>query len=445
MGVPGFLEACEEAQELWTLKGYAIKNGYQLHKRLRVGVDAKVVIEGCKAADATGDSTSTLQGFARVLGHYSAVPMAFVFVFDGPDQPNLKSNTQAPGIDSVLCNQARKLLEAFSYPSLTAPGDTHSCLAALAHAGTIDGVVSDDADLLLLGVPLLFRKAPRLNPLDLFYNVYSSENIRQKLKLTRGGMILTALLMGSDYDPRGVVGCGVKTAIEISSRTKLGDQLLADYRTFASVPEYLEASLAIWRDQLRLEVAHNVSGNLDKRRRCIAAAIAEDFPNVQIIEFYSGRLVTKLPQVRMQVRTALWQPQLPDLMKLVGIGRDVFGWPDEKLYRNFKENGVWKGIIIRMLASPFVSYDKNTKTFYENGLWLPLVTTRASSEVIHDLPSIWVTFSMDSLVSHMGINPKKGCRGDRECKGLNIGLWMPLAVLERAQGLVPALPLASNP
>ncbi|KAK1227413.1 hypothetical protein PQX77_009598, partial [Marasmius sp. AFHP31] len=266
MGVPGFLEACEEAQELWTLKGYATKNGVWLDKRLRVGVDAKVVIEACRAADATDDSyTSTLRGFARVLGHYSAVPMAFVFVFDGPDQPSVKSNTQVKAIDSVLCDQARKLLEAFSYPSLTAVGDAHSLFAALAHAGMIDGVVSDDADLLLLGVPLLFRKAPRLNPLDLFYNVYSSENIQRNLRLTRSGMILAALLMGSDYNPRGVAGCGVKTAIEISSRTSLGDQLLADYHTFASAPEYLEASLAIWREQLRLEVAHNPFGNLKKR------------------------------------------------------------------------------------------------------------------------------------------------------------------------------------
>ncbi|KAK1233617.1 hypothetical protein PQX77_003227 [Marasmius sp. AFHP31] len=438
MGVPGFLEACEEAQEVWTLKGYAIENG---DKRLRVGVDAKVVIEACRAADATDVSyTSTLRGFARVLGHYSAVPMAFVFVFDGPDQPNVKSNAPVKAIDSVLCDQARKLLEAFSYPSLTAAGDAHSLFAALAHAGMIDGVVSDDADLLLLGVPLLFRKAPRLNPLDLFYNVYSSENIRRNLRLTRGGMILAALLMGSDYNPRGVVGCGVKTAIEISSRTSLGDQLLADYRTFASAPEYLEASLTIWRDQLRLEVAHNVSGNLDKRRRCVAAAIADDFPNVQVIEFYSGRLATKLPQVRM----ALWQPQLPDLVKLVEVGRDIFGWPDEKLYRKFKENGVWKGVINRMLASPFVSYDKNTETFHEQDMRLPLIEKRAGYKVIQDVSSVWATFSMDPLVSYMRINPKKGCRGDRERKGLNVGLWVPLAVLERAQRLTPDLPLASN-
>ncbi|KAJ8091201.1 hypothetical protein PM082_004177 [Marasmius tenuissimus] len=440
MGIPGFLEACEEVQKLWNLKAYAAENNYQPNEMMRVGVDAKVVIKGCSTTSAAKDSfIATLESFVRVLGLYSTVPMAFVFVFDGPDRPSVKSNIQVESIDPLLYSKARQLLDVFCYPSITAPGDAHSFFAALANTGVIDAVISDDADLLLLGVPLLFRKAPRSDAYDLSltYNIYSSENIQQKLKLTRGGMILAALLMGSDYDTRGVTGCGLKTAMEIASQTTLRDQLLNNYRTFASATEYLTESLDIWRDQIRLEVAHNPTGNLSRRRRCVAAAITDNFPNLRILEFYSGRLAPKVHQNEM----ALLQPRMPDLLKLVAICREVFAWTDKTLYDRFKEYRIWGGIVTRMLASPSVMYDKKTKTFYDRALRLSLIKS-TRYEVRHGLPSAYATFSVDTIASYMGLDlrSKHGRKRDEE---LNIRIWVPLETLERAQSLSEVRPTYS--
>ncbi|KAJ8085060.1 hypothetical protein PM082_003839 [Marasmius tenuissimus] len=428
MGIPGLLKVCEPAKETTTLKELAVRKGYLPNKRnersLRLGAGLSVLLNDCKAA-CVADGTLTLtESLIRALARFNEAPVALVFVSDGANRPTLIHNLPVQPQDPVVLDEVKRLLAAFSYPMITAPGDADSFLATLAEVGMIDGVIADDgSDLLVLGVPLLLRKTPRPNSLGLSYDVYSSDAIEEATGLNHSGLIFATLLGGCDYAAGCIPRCGIKTATEIAGRTSLGEELLREYRTLASIPEYMERCLQLWRQRLRIELHHNPYGNHLKRRPCIAAAIPDNFPDLKVVEYYSGRLAPRIPPTM----NGLFRPRTPDLLELVAICRTDLGWTDETTYKRFKTDRVWKGIILRVLSSPFVYYDRNSKVFHERIFRLPLLETGGQHESSEGVLSVFVTFDVGHLVSLMGLV--------LPCKHTPmLRIWVPKAILEVAQG-----------
>ncbi|KEP47481.1 flap endonuclease GEN-like protein [Rhizoctonia solani 123E] len=153
---------------------------------------------------------------------------------------------------------------------LQAPGEAEAELAYLNNIGVIDAILSDDVDNFLFGARVVIRNPsatltgnrgyPALNREGkddgVHVMVYRMDDIERDpaCKLTRGGMILIALLSGGDYD-QGAKRCGPKTALALAQRG-LGDELLNAFETFSRQKfiDYIPA----WKSAV-VEALHSAS------------------------------------------------------------------------------------------------------------------------------------------------------------------------------------------
>lgn len=111
-------------------------------------------------------------------------------------------------IDRVL-QQMKEVLERFNIPYMTAPLESDSQCGFMSLNGIVDGVITEDNDVLLYGGVVyknFFKKNKQIER-------YSLENIHKMLGLGRLDLIKLSYLLGSDYTP-GVRGVGPVRALE---------------------------------------------------------------------------------------------------------------------------------------------------------------------------------------------------------------------------------------
>ncbi|KAL0571486.1 Rad2 nuclease [Marasmius crinis-equi] len=433
MGVKGFFNECKAAAEVCTLKEYAVKHGYETNNRnwrsLVLGVDANNLLDMCRGASKALQvksihSASALEIFFKTLCLLSAAPVSLLFVFDGPNRPKIKRGVKViTDNDPVLYRQALKFIRAFSYRSTMAPGEADCLLAALAKNKVIDGVISDDSDMIFLGIPLVFRKLRGPNSKDIRYQVYTPKSVQDATGLTRGGLVLTALLSGSDHDD-GVDGCGIKTAIDIAKNTALGEELLEYASLYAETPDYLDESLDAWRNSLRLQISFNPRGKLNKHYPTISERITARFPDRKALRFY----VNYPPPVPGTLPSM--EPRLLAISTVVSACREMFKWTDNHMLRRFKGSGIWEGALLRLLYSPRLYYDKPSHSFHEGVFQAGFVKTSPKHQFRGGLRCARVTFCMETLTALSDLEVPRGTSMKR-------AVWVPLSVFQVAKASKP--------
>jgi Holliday junction resolvase YEN1 len=144
------------------------------------------------------------------------MPFLPIFVFDGPKRPKIKRGKSVGGKQHWMIHNFRVVLDAFGFECRTAPGEAEAELAYLNSIGIIDAVLSDDVDCFLFGAQTVMRNssstlsgnrshgAKNADGKDdgQHVNIYRMADIETNdgVKLTKGGLILIALLRGGDYD-----------------------------------------------------------------------------------------------------------------------------------------------------------------------------------------------------------------------------------------------------
>ena len=120
-----------------------------------------------------------------------------------------------------MVKESQELLAALGIPFIQAPGEGEAQGAAMARAGTVHAVVSQDFDALLFGTPRLVRylgvggrrKLPGKQVwVDAAPEEVGLEASLAALRLTREQLVDCALLVGTDFHP-GVRGIGAKKAV----------------------------------------------------------------------------------------------------------------------------------------------------------------------------------------------------------------------------------------
>ncbi|KAK7034797.1 PIN domain-like protein, partial [Favolaschia claudopus] len=157
-----------------------------------------------------------------LLLHTAAV---IVFVFDGPERRAIKRGTRVNLKGHPLTAMFCELIRCFGFHVHFAPGEADAELGRLSAENIIDMVQTTDSDVFLFGAKCVMYTPKKKTDGDNIA-VYTLENlfITPSVGLTRGGLLLFALLAGGDFDP-GCLGCGAKTAHAIA-RGSLGDALL---------------------------------------------------------------------------------------------------------------------------------------------------------------------------------------------------------------------------
>ncbi len=146
-------------------------------------------------------------------------------------EANLKKYAQATSrLTNDMAEEAKRLLEVMGIPVVQAPSEGEAEAAYINKLGLTWAAVSQDYDSILFGAKRLVRNLTitgkrKLPNKDVYVEikpeVIETDELLRKLGLTLDQLIDIAILIGTDYNPDGVRGIGVKTAYTIIK--KYGD------------------------------------------------------------------------------------------------------------------------------------------------------------------------------------------------------------------------------
>ena len=123
-----------------------------------------------------------------------------------------------------MIHDAQQVITALGLPIVQAPSEGEAQTAHMVSRGDAFASVSQDYDNLIFGCPLLLRnlsiEGRRKQPGKLAYVIVKPElialqEVLQTLHMTLDQLIVTAILVGTDYNPGGIKGIGPKTAVKL--------------------------------------------------------------------------------------------------------------------------------------------------------------------------------------------------------------------------------------
>ena len=166
----------------------------------------------------------------------------------------LKYAQQTSKLSSPMVEEAKKLIEALGQCWIQAPSEGEAQAAHIVKQGDAYGVISQDADCFLFGSPRLIknltitgrRKMPgkqsykQVNP-----EILDLKESLEELDISQDQLIVLAILVGTDFNPKGIKGIGPKTAL------KLLEEHGTDYDKIFEEAEWDEHFDIEWKDVFR--------------------------------------------------------------------------------------------------------------------------------------------------------------------------------------------------
>ncbi|KAJ7611842.1 PIN domain-like protein [Roridomyces roridus] len=349
MGIPGLWPLVESTAQVMSFADLCVIEGFIQQTRstgtIIIGVDAGLWMAQSqsvfhKPQHSQMGQNPELRVLFYKLGALNQVGCQALFVFDGPERPSVKRNKQVKAKPHWLVKEFTQLIELFGFHHHTAPGEADAELAYLNRFGHIDAILSDDSDVTLFGGGRIIRRFNRDE-----ITVYTAVALETGMGLTQGGLLLIALFSGGDYNPGGIIGCGIKTAYALA-RCGFGDALLASCRNDSV--EDLRHFLVEWRKQVRTELRTNSRGYLTTKQPRLASLIPDSFPNVKTLKLYACPVTSWSPGFAIPP-AATWVVQMPDVQGLAAFCTQKFGWSAVDL-RNKYRRIVFPGAFLRRLT-----------------------------------------------------------------------------------------------
>jgi len=139
-------------------------------------------------------------------------------------------------LTSDMITDAKKLLELMGIPVVQAPSEGEAQAAYMANAGAVWASGSQDFDSILFGATRMIKNltvsgrrkvARKEDYVEVRPEIIELNEVLAKLGLSREQMIITGILIGTDYNPGGVKGVGPKTALKLVKEHKSLDGVLS--------------------------------------------------------------------------------------------------------------------------------------------------------------------------------------------------------------------------
>ncbi|XP_057720536.1 DNA repair protein UVH3 isoform X1 [Arachis stenosperma] len=257
------------------------------------------------------------------------------------EQKKLERNAES--VNSELFTECQELLQMFGLPYIIAPMEAEAQCAFLETAKLVDGVITDDSDVLLFGARNVYK-----NIFDdrKYVETYFMEDIEKELGLSREKLVRMALLLGSDYT-EGVSGIGIVNAIEVVNAFPEKDGLLK-FRQWVESPDPTilgwlntkggsntrkKGSKEPSSDQINshikeqedsLDCDQEIKQTFFEKHRNVSKNwhIPSSFPSETVISAYYS------PQVDKSTEPVTWGK--PDHLVLRKLCWEKFGWTSQK-------------------------------------------------------------------------------------------------------------------
>ncbi|KAL2174370.1 uncharacterized protein P884DRAFT_230295 [Thermothelomyces heterothallicus CBS 202.75] len=318
MGIKGIYKEIGPGDRISLCK-LAIDTLEQTGRPLRLAIDFSIWQFQVQAS--RGGANPAIRTLFYRLTRLLGLAIRPIFVFDGPNKPAFKRNKRSSGRgDSVSIAMAKRLIRLFGFTIHEAPGEAEAECAMLQQKGIVDAVLSEDVDTIMFGCRKTLRnwsaEGSKGSKTPTHVSMFDADAIAAgPTKLDREGMVLVALMSGGDYLPEGVPGCGVKVACE-AARAGFG-------RDLCRIKRADRDGLAAWKARLLHELRTNESGFFRTRHK--ALDIPENFPNMEILRYYTHPVVSREAAVERVKREFLATGNV-DIVGLREFTRQTFDW-----------------------------------------------------------------------------------------------------------------------
>jgi len=222
------------------------------------------MMDGRPLMDSKGNVTSHLSGLFYRTTNMMSRGLKPVFVFDGK-APELKAKTQEKRMEVKqeaiemmkaahseaerakyasrisflthdMIEESKELIEALGLPVIQAPSEGESQAAYLVDNGDAFAVASQDYDSLLFGATRLIqnltlsktRKLPSGLSVAINPQMIELKDVLKELGISREQLICLGILVGTDYNPKGIKGIGQKTALKIVKEHKKPEKIFEE-------------------------------------------------------------------------------------------------------------------------------------------------------------------------------------------------------------------------
>jgi flap endonuclease-1 len=229
--------------------------------------------DGSPLQDEDGNVTSHLSGILYRNVALINEGIKLVYVFDG-EPPQLKSkihfkrseareaarekyeeakaredieimrkySSQLIRLEDKMIEESKELLEALGVCVIQAPGEGEAQAAYLSKKSEVYGVVSQDYDSLIFGAPYLIRnltvsrrKRTYSGYVEVKPEIINLDFLLEEWGINHDQLICLAILVGTDYNPKGVFRIGQKKALQLVQEFKTPEEI------FDSVKDKIEA------------------------------------------------------------------------------------------------------------------------------------------------------------------------------------------------------------
>ncbi|KAL5523813.1 hypothetical protein ACEPAG_7986 [Sanghuangporus baumii] len=365
MGVSGLWDILAPAGRPRSLAKLAIdafESNLSGKRAYRVGIDASIWYK--HAAYSKGGENAELRLLFFRINSLIRLPLLPLFVFDGRwGRPKMKRGNRMgkSGIPDLTRNM-KTLLDIFGIEWREARGEAEVELAFLNSVGIIDAIMTDDVDAFLFGANTIIRNPSlnlignRSNPATNLDGKPSNRHVMEfriediqinpEIRMSRGGMILFALLTGGDYD-NGIDKIGKATAHALV-RCGFGDELYSAVlnRDVVSLHNFLPT----WRERINTELRENRQGFL--RRAAPGLCLPNNFPNLELLDKYVR------PERNEGGIQGVWKNRELNLPQLAAFCEEYFEWGTRtQIIKRFRSL-LWDASVIRLLRKAALEQDK---------------------------------------------------------------------------------------
>src|SRR3990167_78755 len=190
--------------------------------------------DGTPLMDSAGNITSHLQGLFNRSVSLLEKGIKPIFAFDEEDLDSMyKYSQQVLYLSPDMLDESKELLNALGIPYIEAPSEAEAQCAYICSKGDAYAVASQDADALLFGAPILVRNLTlagsrktgsgavrKITP-----EMIKLSDVLEETGLDHEKLIILSILVGTDFNPKGVYGIGSKKALKLVKNTNDYDSM----------------------------------------------------------------------------------------------------------------------------------------------------------------------------------------------------------------------------